>query len=180
MRWPTLVATAAMTTIFTGCDKIPFIGGEDPDTQEAPQQETAADSTAADTTELEQAPALEQDPVTPPIEQAPVALRTPTAADAPWTPTMSGTVDPGMSRDQVIATWGEPASERAMGDWQYLYYRNGCELSCGTFDIVFLQSGQVVDAVVRWSGHVYSGISSSPPGRIAEFTPPVGNSGSEG
>ena len=180
MRWPTLVASAAMATIFAGCDKIPFIGGDDPETQETPQQETASDSTAPDSAELEQAPALEQEPVSPPVEQPPVVRTTPAAGDAPWTPTQSGTVDPGMSRAQVVASWGEPASERSMGDWQYLYYRNGCEMTCGTFDIVFLQNGQVVDAVVRWSGHVYSGISSSPPGRLAEFTPPGGDSGSEG
>jgi hypothetical protein len=32
-------------------------------------------------------------------------------------------------------------------------------------DLVILQNGQVVDAVVRWPGHGYSGESSSPPGR---------------
>jgi hypothetical protein len=44
----------------------------------------------------------------------------------------------------------------------YLYFRNGCEYSCGTEDVVFLQNGQVVDAVLRWPGHRYSGQSSSP------------------
>jgi len=36
-------------------------------------------------------------------------------------------------------------------------------------DVVFLQSGQIVDAVLRWPGHRYSGQSSSP---VA--TPPHG------
>src|SRR3989442_3244245 len=44
----------------------------------------------------------------------------------------------------------------------YLYYRNGCEFTCGTEDVVFLQNGKVVDAVLRWPGHRYSGQSSSP------------------
>jgi hypothetical protein len=51
----------------------------------------------------------------------------------------------------------------------YLYYRNGCEYTCGTADVVFLQNGHVVDAVLRWPGHGYSGQSSSP---VA--TPPHG------
>lgn len=92
--------------------------------------------------------------------------------EEPWVPTATGTVDPGMSRESVIATWGEPVVERAEGDWTYLYFRNGCEISCGTFDIVFLQGDQVVDAVVRGTGHMYSGVSSSPPDREAGFTPP--------
>jgi hypothetical protein len=77
-----------------------------------------------------------------------------------------------MTAEQVIAQWGPPVAQRAAGAWTYLYFRNGCEVTCGTFDLVFLQDGQVVDAIVRAPGHVYSGISSSPPGREAQFTPP--------
>jgi len=32
-------------------------------------------------------------------------------------------------------------------------------------DLVTLQNDQVVDAIVRWPGHGYSGQSSSPPGK---------------
>jgi hypothetical protein len=78
-----------------------------------------------------------------------------------------------MTRAEVVAVWGEPIAERAVGSWTYLYYRNGCEVSCGTFDVVFLDNGQVVDAVVRGPGHTYAGVSSSPPDRPAAFTPPV-------
>ena len=92
--------------------------------------------------------------------------------EEPWVPTATGTVDPGMSREDVVATRGEPVMERAEGDWTYLYFRNGCEISCGTFDVVFLEGNQVVDAVVRGRGHTYSGVSSSPPDRAPEFTAP--------
>jgi hypothetical protein len=98
-------------------------------------------------------------------------------ADEPWTPTNTGTVDPGMSRDQVVATWGPPVAERTTGGWTYLYFRNGCEVSCGTFDVVFLENGLVVDAIVRHAAHGYSGTSSSPPGREAVATPRDSGSG---
>src|SRR5256886_12341402 len=51
----------------------------------------------------------------------------------------------------------------------FLYYPNGCESTCGPADVVFLQNGQVLDAVLRWPGHGYSGQSSSP-----AATPPHG------
>lgn len=111
----------------------------------------------------------------PRATQMPVSMP---AVDEPWTPTDTGTVSPGMTRDDVIAAWGAPVAERAAGGWTYLYYRNGCELSCGTFDVVFLENGQVVDAIVRWSGHGYAGTSTSPPGKEARATIPPGGAGS--
>jgi hypothetical protein len=71
----------------------------------------------------------------------------------------------------VVAVWGPPVTERKQGQWTYLYFRNGCEYSCGTFDVVFLDNDQVMDAVVRGPGHTYSGNSSSPAGRVPEKTP---------
>jgi hypothetical protein len=98
--------------------------------------------------------------------------------DEPWTPTDTGTVTPGMAREQVVGLWGQPVAERAAGAWTYLYYRNGCEVSCGTFDVVFLENGQVVDAIVRGPGHAYAGSSSSPPGREpAANVPRAGGAG---
>jgi hypothetical protein len=38
-------------------------------------------------------------------------------------------------------------------------------------DVVTLENGKVVDAIVRWDGHKYSGESSSPPGRVPFPTP---------
>jgi len=61
---------------------------------------------------------------------------------------------------------------RRVGAYTYLFFRNGCEYTCGTMDVVTLQSGKVVDVIARWDGHRYSGESSSPPGRV-----PVANPG---
>ena len=36
------------------------------------------------------------------------------------------------------------------------------EWTCGTLDVVTLQNGKVVDAIVRWPGHGYEGQSTSP------------------
>lgn len=94
------------------------------------------------------------------------------AVEIPWNPEMVGTIDPGMTREQVVGIWGEPVTERFTGDHGYMFYRNGCEIECGLFDTVLLERNQVVDAVLRGAGHGYSGISSSPPGREPEETLP--------
>jgi len=164
MRWPTLVTATALTVGLTGCG---FFGGDE---EEAPPATPEA-TTAAANADLEQAPALEQEPAAEPARET-RARPTGAAMDEPWNPTDTGTVDPGMTRDQVIAVWGEPMVERGSGNWVYLYFRNGCEVSCGTDDVVLFQDGQVVDAIVRGRGHTYSGVSSSPPGRTAELTLP--------
>ena len=77
-----------------------------------------------------------------------------------------------MFRADVIAVWGEPVAERETGARQYLYFRNGCEVTCGTFDVVFLEDGAVVDVIARGPGHTYAGTSSSPVGRIPAPTAP--------
>ena len=96
-------------------------------------------------------------PVPPP--PLPSAVR-----DVPYISNDTGTVAPGMTEADVIAMWGRPAAVSRMGAMTYLYFPNGCERSCGTLDVVLFESGQVVDAVLRWPGHGYSGQSSSPPG----------------
>jgi hypothetical protein len=79
-----------------------------------------------------------------------------------------------MSREEVVGVWGEPVTERMADGRRYLFYRNGCEVTCGTFDVVFLEGGQVVDAIVRARGHTYSGTSTSPAGSEGVPTPPAG------
>ena len=101
------------------------------------------------------------------------ASAVPSVADVPYDSPDTGTVAPGMAERDIYSLWGAPAAVRHSGEFTYLYYHNGCERSCGTMDVVFLQNGQVVDAIVRWSGHGYSGESSSPPGRKPEPTNPV-------
>jgi hypothetical protein len=99
----------------------------------------------------------------------------PVLADEPYNSADTGTIAPGMSAKDVEALWGPPAARRSAGAYTYLLYPNGCEHTCGTEDLVILQNDQVVDAVLRWKGHGYSGQSSSPralpPGRNLVTTP---------
>jgi hypothetical protein len=72
------------------------------------------------------------------------------------------TVDPGMSRAEVVDRLGKPLNERKSGDHTYLYYRNGCEKTCGMNDLVILDGDKVTDAIFRSPSRHYSGNSSSP------------------
>jgi hypothetical protein len=72
------------------------------------------------------------------------------------------TIDPGMTRAQVVAKLGEPLSFRDFQSFTYLLYKNGCERKCGMNDLVVLDSGKVVDAVFRSPARHYTGTSSSP------------------
>jgi len=74
----------------------------------------------------------------------------------------SVTIDPGMTRDQVIAKLGAPLSSRRYDSFTYLLFKNSCERKCGMNDLVVLDSGKVVDAVFRSKCRAYSGTSSSP------------------
>jgi|GEM_PF-1326607 len=95
-----------------------------------------------------------------------VVATTPVAAQ-------TATVDPGMSRAEVIETLGKPIGERSTGQYVYLFYRNNCEARCGMHDLVILQNDLVVDAIFRSSRRAYSGASSSPNG----VTPEASGSG---
>jgi len=79
-------------------------------------------------------------------------------------------IRPGMREEEVRARWGEPIAVRRANDYTYLFYANGAERSVGWYDVVFLQNGQVVDAIVRGAGRSYTGLSSAPPGRTPEPT----------
>ena len=115
---------------------------------------------------LSAAPLRAQDTVATPKPDTGAA-----AAAAPAEET-GGVLKPGMSEADVRTLWGGPVAVRRMNDWTYLFYRNGRERRVGTYDVVFLQGGQVVDAIVRGAEHGYAGQSSSPEGRTPEFTPP--------
>lgn len=190
----TITALLLVAVASTGCDKLAkvpilnkFVKAK---TDTAHVATKAPAKTSADTKTAEtKAPAQ---PATPTKAPAPTKTAAQPAAppaaaphvsaaqDEPWTPTDTGTVKPGMTHDQVTGVWGKPATERSAGRFTYLYYRNGCEASCGMFDLVVLDSGQVVDAVVRGRGHTYAGVSSSPPGRTPKFTPPPKDTGKSG
>lgn len=80
-------------------------------------------------------------------------------------------IRPGMTEADVRTRWGEPLAVRRVNDWTYLFYTNG-QRHYGYDDVVMLQGGQVMDAVLRAPEHVYLGRSSSPPDRLPEFSPP--------
>jgi hypothetical protein len=80
------------------------------------------------------------------------------------------TIKPSMTETQVREAWGEPLTARKAGVMMYLYYQNDCLRTCGTYDVVFLENGQVVDAVVRDRGRAYDGVASSPKDRKPEPT----------
>ncbi len=200
MKRPALIVTAALAVSLTACDKLPDVKKKLADlplvgkyftegTLDTAAVRVAAESARADSARRARADSVRRavaqaqqqtQPAATPARQPtpPAATRRPAAAatrslvDEPWFPTDTGTVRPGMTRDQVVSVWGAPVAERFAGTRGYLYYRNGCEVSCGTFDVVFLENGQVVDAIVRGRGHTYAGTSSSPPNRTAEYTPP--------
>ena len=83
-------------------------------------------------------------------------------AAAPLSLSAQATIDPGMSREQVVAKLGQPLSVRSYEGHTYLLYKNGCEKKCGMNDLVVLDSGKVIDAVFRSTSRKYSGTSSSP------------------
>ena len=76
--------------------------------------------------------------------------------------TGTGTIDPGMTRAQVIERLGKPATVRTYQGSTYLLYSNNCGKTCGMQDLVILDHDVVVDAVFRSPNRHYTGTSSSP------------------
>jgi hypothetical protein len=74
----------------------------------------------------------------------------------------SGTIDPGMTRAQVIERLGKPATVRTYQGSTYLLYSNNCGKACGMQDLVILDHDAVVDAVFRSPNRHFTGTSSSP------------------
>src|SRR6266566_3940355 len=142
MRRSTLAICALLMVATSGCDQI--------DTAKAELQRTRA-----------QHP---RPPAAPPGQAF--------SRDVPYVSNDTGTVNPGMSEREVYEVWAAPLAVRRVGQYTYLFFRNSCEYTCGTMDVVTLKDGKVVDAIVRWDGHRYSGESSSPEGRV-----PVANPG---
>jgi hypothetical protein len=181
MRRSTLVICALLTVATFGCDKvrplvdkisakIDQIRGKTPPPAPVAQQ--------PDTTRRSGDTALAPGPGRTPRRPAPQRPAPPRPAglpapmrDVPYVSDDTGTIAPGMSEREIYALWGAPAAVRRVGEFTYLFFQNGCEYTCGTMDVVVLQNDQVVDAVLRWEGHRYSGESSSPPGRIPFANP---------
>lgn len=184
MRRSMLVVCALLAGTTLGCDKIKQAidkrrnRGQTPATQTATRDTTKKPTPAPGTpttpagstrtTPGTPAPGAPTQPAsprpTPPSTPAPRAPQT-VLRDEPYNSADTGTIAPGMSQDDVVAIWGRASAVRHAGEYTYLHYPNGCELTCGTDDVVILQNDKVVDAIVRWRGHGYSGQSSSPPGK---------------
>ena len=146
--------------------------------QPAADATTQLDSAAATDTAMApapEAPATRPETTPPRIETAPAPPVTTASAveDVPYVSDDTGTVAPGMSEADVVAMWGAPVARSRTGAMTYLYFPNSCERSCGTLDVLFLENDRVVDAVLRWPGHGYSGESSSPPGTTPAATRPT-------
>lgn len=164
------LSLAAAVTLAVGCprDEPQPVGRSQTEAAEPPALDTTPSPTVAAGPPAEPLAARPAPAATRPAAQTMTTAR----VDQPFETSYTGTVQPGMSEAQVIEVWGQPVARRQEGVFAYLHFRNGCEASCGMYDIVILEGDQVVDAVVRFSGHVYAGVSSSPPGRTPLFTPP--------
>jgi len=165
MRRSTLAICALLAVTTAGCDKIKGFLNKKP---QAPTTPTATHPGPADTSKAPGAPIRHPGPAaaSAPVVQHPKPPASVAAArprhDVEYDSPDTGTIAAGMSERDVETLWGPPVSTRTLGAFTYLYYHNSCEYTCGTADIVTLQDNKVVDAVVRWSGHVYSGQSTSP------------------
>ena len=176
MRRSTLAICALLTVATFGCDsakaklKLAWdkVRGRPTATQPPPPPARPAADTAAARQAAEQQEQAQR--ARPPAAPQGTAL----TRDVPYVSDDTGSVAPGMSEREVYEIWGAPAAVRRVGEYTYLFFRNGCEYTCGTMDVVTLQTGRVVDAIVRWDGHRYAGESSSPQGRV-----PVNNPGGD-
>jgi hypothetical protein len=178
MRRSTLAICALLMVATSGCDQVDTakaklklawdkIRGRS--TTQAPPPapvRPATDSAAAPVAAEEQQVATQR-PRPPAAPQGQALTR-----DVPYVSDDTGTINPGMTEREIYELWAAPAAVRRVGQYTYLFYQNGCEYTCGTMDVVTLKDGRVVDAIVRWDGHQYSGESSSPPGRV-----PIANPG---
>lgn len=175
MRRSTLVLCGLLAVGATGCDKIKALIDKrrHPQAAETPRPAPGADTTKRAAPPAAAAPAQKAAPKSAgPTPQRPAGLGAP-AHDVPYVSEDTGTVADGMTEDQVYALWGPPVAVRHMGDYTYIFFRNGCEHRCGTADVVTLDHGAVIDAVTRWWGHHYSGNGPSAPHPDSTVAPPA-------
>ncbi len=183
MRRSTLAICALLTVATYGCDsakeklKLAWdkIRGKSTATATAPTP-TAAPAQASDTAAARRAAARQAAEAQRPTRPAPQRPQGTAAVtrDVPYISEDTGTIAPGMAEREIYQLWGAPAAVRRAGEYTYLFFNNGCEYTCGTMDVVTLKDGAVVDAIVRWDGHRYSGESTSPPGKV-----PIPNTGGD-
>jgi hypothetical protein len=83
-------------------------------------------------------------------------------------------IDPGMTKGQVIERLGPPFAERSSGAYTYLFYQNGRERERGMSDLVTLRNDAVIDAIFRSPSRQYTGESSSPEHKLPANSAPSG------
>jgi hypothetical protein len=81
------------------------------------------------------------------------------------------TISPGMTRAQVVAALGAPATQRTASEFTYMFYSNACGRECGMNDLVILRNDSVSDAIFRSPNRHYTGTSSSPEQAPPEAAP---------
>jgi hypothetical protein len=92
------------------------------------------------------------------ITAAVVVLMAPRVAAAQTKPV---SIDPGMTKDQVLARLGNPSEETHSGSFTYLLYNSDCGAKCRQDDLV-LERGVVTDAVFQSGKRTYTGQSEQP------------------
>jgi len=178
MRRSTLAICALLMVATSGCDQVNTakaklklawdkLRGRSTQTAPPPPPARLAPDTAGARVVAQQEQAQHRGPRPP---SAPSG-NPPANRDVPYRSVDTGTVAPGMTEREIYELWAAPAAVRRIGEYTYLFFQNGCEYTCGTMDVVTLKDGHVVDAIVRWDGHRYSGESSSPPGRVPFANP---------
>ena len=94
------------------------------------------------------------------IAAAIVVLMAPRVATAQTKPV---SIDPGMTKEQVLARLGNPSEESHSGSFTYLLYNSDCGAKCRQDDLVVLERGEVTDAVFQSGKRTYTGQSEEPP-----------------
>lgn len=85
-------------------------------------------------------------------------------------------IDPGMTREEVLARLGTPNGESHFGSFTYLFYENGCVVKCGVDDVVVLDQNIVTDAVFRSPKRTFTGANvpaTSLPSVSTGYFPPT-------
>src|SRR5689334_13250429 len=145
MRRSTLAICALLTVATLGCDQVDAakaklklawdkLRGRSTTQAPAPPPVRPATDTAAArvTTPQERQQVATQHPRPP----AAPSGGEPLTRDVPYVSDDTGTVNPGMSEREVYELWAAPAAVRRVGVYTYLFFRNGCEYTCGTMDVV--------------------------------------------
>ena len=143
MRRSTLAICALLMVATSGCDQVntakaklklawdKLRGRPTQTTPPPPPARPAPDTAGARVvTREEQNRARGPRPPSAPSGTAPVTR------DVPYHSEDTGTVAPGMTEREIYELWAAPVAVRRIGEYTYLFFKNGCEYTCGTMDVV--------------------------------------------